>query len=124
MLSCRLFPTWMPAHPSTLWCHCRQVYLPMSYCYATRLSASEDPLILSLRQVSPSRGTWPGEVTHSLRAGEPVPCLAAPLLTDARRGSGVAMPRAKCARCSNSSTVCPTLAMVPLAVSLTAVLCL
>ncbi|XP_020034252.1 lanosterol synthase isoform X1 [Castor canadensis] len=45
-----LFPDWMPAHPSTLWCHCRQVYLPMSYCYATRLSASEDPLIQSLRQ--------------------------------------------------------------------------
>ncbi|KAM4730543.1 lanosterol synthase [Anableps anableps] len=45
-----LFPTWMPAHPSTLWCHCRQVYLPMSYCYAVRLSAEEDPLILSLRQ--------------------------------------------------------------------------
>lgn len=41
----------MPAHPSTLWCHCRQVYLPMSYCYATRLSAQEDPLIQSLRQV-------------------------------------------------------------------------
>ncbi|XP_015232464.1 PREDICTED: lanosterol synthase [Cyprinodon variegatus] len=45
-----LFPNWMPAHPSTLWCHCRQVYLPMSYCYAVRLSADEDPLILSLRQ--------------------------------------------------------------------------
>uniref|UniRef100_A0A3Q2PB37 Terpene cyclase/mutase family member n=1 Tax=Fundulus heteroclitus TaxID=8078 RepID=A0A3Q2PB37_FUNHE len=45
-----LLPTWMPAHPSTLWCHCRQVYLPMSYCYAVRLSAQEDPLILSLRQ--------------------------------------------------------------------------
>ncbi|XP_042551250.1 lanosterol synthase isoform X2 [Dipodomys spectabilis] len=45
-----LFPSWMPAHPSTLWCHCRQVYLPMSYCYATRLSASEDPLVQSLRQ--------------------------------------------------------------------------
>nr|XP_015797352.2 lanosterol synthase [Nothobranchius furzeri] len=45
-----LLPTWMPAHPSTLWCHCRQVYLPMSYCYAVRLSAEEDPLILSLRQ--------------------------------------------------------------------------
>ncbi|XP_027879343.1 lanosterol synthase [Xiphophorus couchianus] len=45
-----LFPAWMPAHPSTLWCHCRQVYLPMSYCYAVRLSAEEDPLILSLRQ--------------------------------------------------------------------------
>uniref|UniRef100_A0A673HM93 Terpene cyclase/mutase family member n=1 Tax=Sinocyclocheilus rhinocerous TaxID=307959 RepID=A0A673HM93_9TELE len=45
-----LFPSWVPAHPSTLWCHCRQVYLPMSYCYAVRLSADEDPLILSLRQ--------------------------------------------------------------------------
>ncbi|KAJ4920407.1 hypothetical protein JOQ06_024640 [Pogonophryne albipinna] len=46
----KLFPSWMPAHPSTLWCHCRQVYLPMSYCYAVRLSAEEDPLVLSLRQ--------------------------------------------------------------------------
>uniref|UniRef100_A0A8B9LY05 Terpene cyclase/mutase family member n=1 Tax=Astyanax mexicanus TaxID=7994 RepID=A0A8B9LY05_ASTMX len=45
-----LFPAWMPAHPSTLWCHCRQVYLPMSYCYAVRLTAKEDPLVLSLRQ--------------------------------------------------------------------------
>lgn len=41
----------MPAHPSTLWCHCRQVYLPMSYCYAVRLVAEEDPLVLSLREV-------------------------------------------------------------------------
>lgn len=48
----RLLPQWFPAHPSTLWCHCRQVYLPMSYCYATRLSAGEDDLIRSLRQVS------------------------------------------------------------------------
>ncbi|XP_045357025.1 lanosterol synthase isoform X1 [Leopardus geoffroyi] len=45
-----LFPDWVPAHPSTLWCHCRQVYLPMSYCYAIRLSAKEDPLVQSLRQ--------------------------------------------------------------------------
>ncbi|XP_028663091.1 lanosterol synthase isoform X1 [Erpetoichthys calabaricus] len=45
-----LVPPWMPAHPSTLWCHCRQVYLPMSYCYAVRLTAEEDELILSLRQ--------------------------------------------------------------------------
>uniref|UniRef100_A0A673A5L1 Terpene cyclase/mutase family member n=1 Tax=Sphaeramia orbicularis TaxID=375764 RepID=A0A673A5L1_9TELE len=45
-----LFPEWMPAHPSTLWCHCRQVYLPMSYCYAVRLTAEVDSLILSLRQ--------------------------------------------------------------------------
>ncbi|KAI1237003.1 hypothetical protein IHE44_0014254 [Lamprotornis superbus] len=46
----RLLPTWFPAHPSRLWCHCRQVYLPMSYCYAKRLSAEEDELIRSLRQ--------------------------------------------------------------------------
>ncbi|XP_003215262.2 lanosterol synthase [Anolis carolinensis] len=45
-----LFPSWMPAHPSTLWCHCRQVYLPMAYCYGKRLTAEEDELILSLRQ--------------------------------------------------------------------------
>ncbi|KAG9477441.1 hypothetical protein GDO78_002701 [Eleutherodactylus coqui] len=45
-----LLPQWFPAHPSTLWCHCRQVYLPMSYCYATRLSAHEDDMIGSLRQ--------------------------------------------------------------------------
>ncbi|XP_047457491.1 lanosterol synthase-like [Mugil cephalus] len=45
-----LLPTWTPCHPSTLWCHCRQVYLPMSYCYAVRLSAEEDALVLSLRQ--------------------------------------------------------------------------
>lgn len=49
----RLFPSWMPAHPSKLWCHCRQVYLPMSYCYATHLTAEEDELVLSLRQVDP-----------------------------------------------------------------------
>uniref|UniRef100_A0A8C8S5R7 Lanosterol synthase n=1 Tax=Pelusios castaneus TaxID=367368 RepID=A0A8C8S5R7_9SAUR len=45
-----LLPPWMPCHPSTLWCHCRQVYLPMSYCYATRLTAQEDELVQSLRQ--------------------------------------------------------------------------
>uniref|UniRef100_A0A8C8RZA0 Terpene cyclase/mutase family member n=1 Tax=Pelusios castaneus TaxID=367368 RepID=A0A8C8RZA0_9SAUR len=45
-----LLPTWMPCHPSTLWCHCRQIYLPMSYCYATRLTAQEDELVQSLRQ--------------------------------------------------------------------------
>ncbi|XP_070812856.1 lanosterol synthase isoform X2 [Pituophis catenifer annectens] len=45
-----LFPSWMPANPSTLWCHCRQVYLPMAYCYAVRLTGEEDELILSLRQ--------------------------------------------------------------------------
>ncbi|XP_072022420.1 lanosterol synthase-like [Amphiura filiformis] len=45
-----LFPTWIPAHPSTLWCHCRQVYLPMGYCYGAKLSAKPDDLIRALRK--------------------------------------------------------------------------
>ncbi|KAK7456563.1 hypothetical protein BaRGS_00039317 [Batillaria attramentaria] len=45
-----VFPQWLPCHPSRLWCHCRQVYLPMAYCYGRRISAQEDELILSLRQ--------------------------------------------------------------------------
>uniref|UniRef100_A0A8D2Q541 Terpene cyclase/mutase family member n=1 Tax=Varanus komodoensis TaxID=61221 RepID=A0A8D2Q541_VARKO len=60
-----LFPSWMPVHPSTLWCHCRQVYLPMAYCYAARLTAEEDELILSLRQElyveDYSRIDWPAQ---------------------------------------------------------------
>jgi len=47
----RLFPEWLPIHPSKLWCHCRQVYLPMAYCYGCRLKAAETPLIIQLRQV-------------------------------------------------------------------------
>ncbi|XP_062504233.1 lanosterol synthase-like isoform X2 [Corticium candelabrum] len=45
-----LLPTWFPAHPSKLWCHCRQIYLPMAYCYAAKIQAKEDSLIRSLRQ--------------------------------------------------------------------------
>uniref|UniRef100_A0A8C4W6E6 Terpene cyclase/mutase family member n=1 Tax=Gopherus evgoodei TaxID=1825980 RepID=A0A8C4W6E6_9SAUR len=53
-----LLPAWMPAHPSTLWCYCRQVYLPMSYCYATRLTAEADELVQSLRQELGAAGSW------------------------------------------------------------------
>ncbi|XP_074045989.1 lanosterol synthase isoform X2 [Macrotis lagotis] len=63
-----LFPTWVPAHPSTLWCHCRQVYLPMSYCYAVRLQGPEDELIQSLRQElyleDYSSIDWPAQRNH------------------------------------------------------------
>uniref|UniRef100_A0A3Q2T5T1 Terpene cyclase/mutase family member n=1 Tax=Fundulus heteroclitus TaxID=8078 RepID=A0A3Q2T5T1_FUNHE len=45
-----LLPTWLPFHPSTWWSYCRQFYLAGSYCYGVRLTAEEDPLILSLRQ--------------------------------------------------------------------------
>jgi squalene cyclase len=26
-----LLPRWLPFHPGKMWCHCRMVYLPMSY---------------------------------------------------------------------------------------------
>uniref|UniRef100_A0A670I5I1 Terpene cyclase/mutase family member n=1 Tax=Podarcis muralis TaxID=64176 RepID=A0A670I5I1_PODMU len=45
-----LFPTWLPGHPSTYWCHARHITLAMSYCYATRLTVEEDELIQSLRE--------------------------------------------------------------------------
>eukprot|EP00117_Sycon_ciliatum_P011614 scpid55069/ scgid1879/ Lanosterol synthase; 2,3-epoxysqualene--lanosterol cyclase; Oxidosqualene--lanosterol cyclase len=45
-----LLPSWFPAHPSTLWCHCRQVYLPMAFCYGAPVTATATPLIMELRQ--------------------------------------------------------------------------
>lgn len=45
-----LFPKWLPVHPWRYWCHSRMVYLPMAYCYAQRISAPENALILSLRE--------------------------------------------------------------------------
>ncbi|XP_067404681.1 lanosterol synthase-like [Emydura macquarii macquarii] len=45
-----LLPAWMPGHPSTIYCHSRQVHLTMSYCYSMRLMAEEDELVQSLRQ--------------------------------------------------------------------------
>ncbi|XP_071477715.1 lanosterol synthase-like [Diadema antillarum] len=45
-----LFPSWLPAHPSTIWCHCRQVYLPMGFFYGTKFQAKEDNLIRQLRK--------------------------------------------------------------------------
>lgn len=45
-----LLPDWFPVHPSKLWCHCRQVYLPMGYCYGKRLKGSETGLVLQLRE--------------------------------------------------------------------------
>lgn len=57
----RLFLSWVPAHPSTLWCHCRQIYLPMSYW--------ADPLVLSLRQVKFDHFTTRGHSDTILKAG-------------------------------------------------------
>jgi squalene/oxidosqualene cyclase-like protein len=44
-----LLPAAMPLHPSRLWCHCRQVYLPMAWLYGRRARVPNDPLLLALR---------------------------------------------------------------------------
>jgi cycloartenol synthase len=44
-----MLPTWLPMHAARYWCHCRMVYLPMSYLYGIRFVAKLTPLILSLR---------------------------------------------------------------------------
>ena len=37
------------AHPGRYWCHCRMVYLPMSYLYGKRATGRITPLVESLR---------------------------------------------------------------------------
>jgi len=44
-----LLPRWAPIHPGRMWCHCRMVYLPMSYLYAQRARVPVDPLVHALR---------------------------------------------------------------------------
>lgn len=45
-----LLPTRLPFHPSRLWCHCRMVYLPLSYLYGRRSAATLSPLLEQLRR--------------------------------------------------------------------------
>lgn len=45
-----LLPTALPMHPSRMWCHCRQVYLPMSYMYGIRGTCKATPLTEALRK--------------------------------------------------------------------------
>jgi squalene/oxidosqualene cyclase-like protein len=45
-----LLPTQAPMHPGKLWCHCRQVYLPMAWLYGTRSTGTVDDFIRGLRE--------------------------------------------------------------------------
>ncbi len=45
-----LLPYATPFHPGRLWCHCRQVYLPMAYLYAKRSTCAPDVLTAQLRE--------------------------------------------------------------------------
>jgi len=44
-----LLPTWLPVHPSRLWCHSRMVYLPMAHLYGRRATVPQDPLLAAIR---------------------------------------------------------------------------
>ncbi|RLU81791.1 squalene--hopene cyclase [Streptomyces griseocarneus] len=45
-----LLPRWAPLHPRRLWCHARQVYLPMAWLYGRRAAAAgDDGLVRALR---------------------------------------------------------------------------
>uniref|UniRef100_A0A803P5K5 Terpene cyclase/mutase family member n=1 Tax=Cannabis sativa TaxID=3483 RepID=A0A803P5K5_CANSA len=45
-----LLPYILPIHPGRMWCHCRMVYLPMSYLYGKRFVGPITPTVLSLRK--------------------------------------------------------------------------
>ncbi|XP_010048521.2 cycloartenol synthase [Eucalyptus grandis] len=45
-----LLPHFLPIHPGRFWCHCRMVYLPMSYLYGKRFVGRINSTVLSLRR--------------------------------------------------------------------------
>nr|BBE49396.1 cycloartenol synthase [Polystichum fibrilloso-paleaceum (nom. illeg.)] len=45
-----LLPYFLPMHPGRMWCHCRMVYLPMSYIYGKRFTGKITETVLSLRE--------------------------------------------------------------------------
>ncbi|GAB2240471.1 hypothetical protein Droror1_Dr00020989 [Drosera rotundifolia] len=45
-----MLPYMLPIHPGRMWCHCRMVYLPMSYLYGKRFVGPITPTVLSLRR--------------------------------------------------------------------------
>ncbi|CAA3021836.1 cycloartenol synthase 2-like isoform X2 [Olea europaea var. sylvestris] len=45
-----LLPYIFPVHPGRMWCHCRMVYLPMSYLYRKRYVGPVNNAVLSLRK--------------------------------------------------------------------------
>jgi squalene/oxidosqualene cyclase-like protein len=45
-----MLPRWSPFHPGKMWCHCRMVYLPMSYVYGVKGTAKIGPIQEALRR--------------------------------------------------------------------------
>ncbi len=44
-----LLPRILPVHPGRYWCHCRMVYLPMSYCFGAEVTGPITSLIQQIR---------------------------------------------------------------------------
>ncbi|KVH92256.1 Terpene synthase, conserved site-containing protein [Cynara cardunculus var. scolymus] len=45
-----ILPYFLPVHPGRMWCHCRMVYLPMSYLYGKRFVGPITSTVLALRK--------------------------------------------------------------------------
>jgi lanosterol synthase len=45
-----LLPRSVPFHPGRMWCHCRQVYLPVAWLYGKRAVMRETPLVRAVRE--------------------------------------------------------------------------
>ncbi|CAN6445098.1 unnamed protein product [Victoria cruziana] len=45
-----LLPYIIPLHPGRMWCHCRMVYLPMSFLYGMRFAGRTTETVLELRK--------------------------------------------------------------------------
>eukprot|EP01119_Soliformovum_irregulare_P008590 TRINITY_DN2169_c0_g2_i1.p1 TRINITY_DN2169_c0_g2~~TRINITY_DN2169_c0_g2_i1.p1 ORF type:complete len:704 (-),score=178.27 TRINITY_DN2169_c0_g2_i1:54-2165(-) len=60
-----LLPYWIPMHPGRFWCHCRVVYMGMSYLYGKRATVEINPFITSLREELYPQGynkvDWPNQ---------------------------------------------------------------
>jgi squalene/oxidosqualene cyclase-like protein len=54
-----LLPEALPFHPSRMWCHCRQVYLPVAWLYGKKASIRQDRLVRALREELYA-GKWDG----------------------------------------------------------------
>lgn len=45
-----LLPYFLPVHPGRMWCHCRMIYLPMSYLYGKRFVGPIHSTVSALRR--------------------------------------------------------------------------
>lgn len=66
-----LLPKWVPIQPGNLWCHCRVVYLPMSYLYGIKARTPSTPLLEAIRDELYDGGydaiDWPAQRNNVAR---------------------------------------------------------